>query len=60
MDILKSATKVTLIVLVLAVIVLNVFQIPTEEPLKTIATMVVSFYFGQKVRQNNDQAKEIL
>jgi len=56
MDILKSATKVTLIVLVLAVIVLNVFQIPTEEPLKTIATMVVSFYFGQKIQQNEPKS----
>jgi len=48
MDILKSATKISLLLIVLSIIGLNIFQIEVGEPLKSIALMIVSFYFGQK------------
>lgn len=51
MDILNSATKIVLVLVVSAIIALNAFGIPVEEPLKTISLMIVSFYFGQKTIQ---------
>lgn len=49
--ILQSATKVTLLLIVLSIIILNFLQIEVWEPLKTIAISVVSFYFWQKVNK---------
>jgi len=45
--VLSSATKLVLIMIVIAIIVLNFVQIEVKEPLKTIAIMIVSFYFGK-------------
>ena len=44
----KSATKIVLILLVVAVIILTWLRIEVAEPLKTISLMVISFYFWQK------------
>jgi len=46
--ILKSATKISLLLIVTSVIVLNFLSIEVWEPLKSVTLMVVSFYFGQK------------
>ena len=46
--IIKSATKLVLIGITLAIIALAFLQIEVWEPLSTIAVMVFSFYFGQK------------
>lgn len=44
----KSATKITLLLIVISVIVLNFMQIEVWEPLKSISLMIISFYFWQK------------
>ena len=46
--ILKSATKITLLALVFALIGLTFLGKADSEPFKTIILMVISFYFGQK------------
>jgi len=51
----KSATKITLLLLVIATIALNFLQIEAGEPLKSITLMVISFYFWQKVNNTNIQ-----
>lgn len=43
-----SATKISLLLLIISVIILNFYKIDVAEPLKTISLMVVSFYFWQK------------
>lgn len=48
-----SATRITLLLLITSVIALNFLNIEVWEPLKSIALMVVSFYFWQK-----NQSKE--
>ena len=48
MNILNSATKIVLILIVISIILLNILQIEVWEPLKSIALMVISFYFWQK------------
>jgi cell division protein FtsW (lipid II flippase) len=45
---LKSATKVVLLVLVFALIGLAFLQIEPSETFKYVITAVISFYFGQK------------
>lgn len=50
-----SATKIVLLLLVIAIIVLNFMQIEVGEPLKSMALMVISFYFGQKVNGGSNQ-----
>lgn len=56
---LNSATKIVLIMLIVAIILLNFLWIAVEEPLKTVTLMVVSFYFGQKYTTTaiNDEVK---
>jgi len=49
MYILKSATRIVLILLILSIIVLNFLWIEVQEPLKTVVLMVVSFYFWNKM-----------
>ena len=53
MEILKSATRITLLLVIMAIIWLNAFQIDISETLKSIALMIVSFYFWQKTLDNN-------
>lgn len=48
MEILKSASKISLLLIVFAIIVLTWLSIEVTEPLKTIAIMITSFYFGNK------------
>ncbi len=43
----NSATKLVLVLVVIAIIALNFIEIDVKEPLKTIAIMIVSFYFGK-------------
>lgn len=45
---LKSATKVVLLVLVAALVGLAFLQIEPSETFKYVITAVISFYFGQK------------
>lgn len=47
----SSATKLTLLALVLALIILTFLGKADAEPFKTVILMVISFYFGQKVTQ---------
>lgn len=49
----KSATKVTLLSLVLALIVLTFLGKADSEPFKTVILMVVSFYFGRQERNQS-------
>ena len=51
-DIYSSATKLSLLIIVIAIVWLNLFHIEVTEPLKTIAIMIVSFYFGSKSSPN--------
>lgn len=44
-DIYWSATKLSLLIIVIAIVWLNALQIEVTEPMKTIAIMIVSFYF---------------
>lgn len=44
----KSATKITLLALVIALIALTFLGKADAEPFKTVILMVISFYFGQK------------
>ena len=44
-----SATKITLILITVSIIALNFMQIEAWEPLKSIALMIFSFYFWQKI-----------
>lgn len=48
MEILQSATKITLLLLVIALIGLTSFGILDQKPFETALLMVISFYFGQK------------
>lgn len=47
-SILLSATRIVLLLITLAIIVLAFLQVEVWEPLKTLSIMVFSFYFGQK------------
>ena len=46
MYLLKSASKMALLLIIIGIFVLTYMQIEINEPLKTISLMVVSFYFG--------------
>lgn len=46
---LTSATKLTLLMLVIANIVMNILWIEVNETMNNITIAVISFYFGQKV-----------
>ena len=45
----SSATKITLLVLTIALVYMSVFSIEINETFKTAYLMVLSFYFGQKI-----------
>lgn len=51
----SSATKITLLVLTLALIYMSVMGVEINETFKTSYLMVLSFYFGQKTNQLNNQ-----
>ncbi len=53
-NLLSSATKITLLALVFALIALTAFKITDPETFKTVILMVVSFYFGQKANPTNE------
>ncbi len=46
--ILNSATRIVLILITISIIGMNWMSIEIWEPLKTLAVMVFSFYFGKK------------
>ena len=48
-EILNSATKIVLLAVISALIVLTFMKIVDAKDFMSIALMVVSFYFGQKV-----------
>lgn len=49
MEILNSATKISFLLITWALIYMAIMWIEVTEPFKTIAIMVYTFYFGQKV-----------
>jgi len=53
--ILKSATKITLLVLTLALVYMSVAGIEINETFKTAYLMVLSFYFGQKTNPTTNE-----
>jgi len=48
-EILNSATKIVLLAVISALIILTFMKIVDAKDFMSIALMVVSFYFGQKV-----------
>lgn len=48
MEILRSATKIVLLLVVIANIVFTFFWIEVQEPMRTLTISVISFYFWQK------------
>ncbi|MDD3069553.1 MAG: hypothetical protein PHR89_05130 [Bacilli bacterium] len=48
-EILNSATKIVLLAVISALIVLTFMKIVDAKDFMSIALMIVSFYFGQKV-----------
>lgn len=59
---LKSATKVVLLVLVGALVALNLLRIEPSETFKYVITAVISFYFGQKNSPviSTDQSSKVI
>jgi len=53
-EILKSATKIVLLLMVISLIVLTFMRIVDAKDFMSIALMVVSFYFGQKTNIQPD------
>ena len=53
-EILKSATKIVLLLIVISLIVLTFMKIVDPKDFMSIALMVVSFYFGQKTNIQSD------
>lgn len=48
MYILNSASKIAMLSVVFALILLTAFNIEVTEPLKSLAIMIVGYYFGGK------------
>lgn len=48
-EILQSATKIVLLLVVVALIALTFLKIVDAKDFISIALMIVSFYFGQKI-----------
>jgi hypothetical protein len=48
MQILNSASKIAMLSVVFAHIILTALQIEVTEPLKSLALMIVGYYFGGK------------
>jgi len=55
-EILNSATKIVLLAVISALIVLTFMKIVDSKDFMSIALMVVSFYFGQKVNVPAEKA----
>lgn len=55
MSILSSASKLAMLFMVGAVVLLTGLWIEITEPMKTIALMIVSFYFGNKTKSLNEK-----
>lgn len=53
-EILNSATKIVLLLMVISLIVLTFMKIVDPKDFMSIALMVVSFYFGQKTNIQSD------
>lgn len=53
-EILNSATKIVLLLLIVALVALTSFKILDQEIFKTVILMVVSFYFGQKINNTTE------
>jgi len=53
-EILKSATKIVLLLMVISLIALTFIKIVDPKDFMSIALMVVSFYFGQKTNIQSD------
>ena len=54
-----SATKITLLALVFALVYMSIAEIEINETFKTALLMVLSFYFGQKTNQIVSDAKTL-
>lgn len=54
-----SATKITLLTLVFALVYMSIAEIAINETFKTSLLMVLSFYFGQKTNQIVSDAKTL-
>jgi hypothetical protein len=52
-DIYSSATKLSLLLIIIAIIWLAYLKIEVTEPLKSIALVVISFYFWNKSNNIN-------
>lgn len=48
MEILNSASKIAMLTVLFALVGLNAGQIEVMEPLKSLAIMIVGYYFGGK------------
>lgn len=59
MKALLSATKITLLALVFALVYMSIAEIEINETFKTALLMVLSFYFGQKTNQIVSDAKTL-
>lgn len=49
MEILNSASKISLLLIIVSIITLNFLKIEVWEPLKSVTLMIISFYFWQKI-----------
>jgi len=58
-NIISSATRLTLLMLVFTLCVGTLLQIPMNEPFRTVLLMVIAFYFGQKTNQIVSDAKTL-
>lgn len=54
----NSATRLTLITLIVTLCLLVLFQIPIPDPFKDIVLMVVSYFFGIKGAQDIHKSVE--
>ena len=53
MEILKSATRMVLLIDIIAIVTLNIFQIDVSETLNYVTVALISFYFWQKSLNGN-------
>lgn len=51
MTILKSATKITLLLLIVALIAMSFLSIEMNDTFNNVIIAVISFYFGQKMSE---------
>ena len=55
LQLLDRVMEISLLLVIAWALILTIFWIEITEPMKTIALMVVSAYFGQKIPSNNDK-----